>query len=341
MLARKPIVGSPDGPDEREADTVADAVLAMADSGPASSPSAKVRRKCAGCEGEEEEKKAIRAKSAPGTDAGPSLEVGAAVAAARQGGMALPRETIAYFEPRFGHDFSAVGVHAGVDAANAGSRRSGAVVQRVSADFEVKGRSAQSAGTPGSVFFDRDSSVIDLAEDAKLAAFSAVALSTVTLKGFASEEETGRPALVNARLDAVAARLKAISPGTGDPVKNPELASGIGQIGYRDVRRVEILVAGAASSQPNCSAGADISCGPAPNAFNHGVDAAVNHLLPDAITALEPHQDQEPLHEHVAGHPAQQHDRARSPLHQHVRRRRAGRCRRWTRPGCSPAPPST
>jgi hypothetical protein len=140
---------------------------------------------------------------------------------------------------------------------------------------------------PGSVFFDRNSSAIDPAEDAKLAAFTGVALSTVTLKGLASEEETGRPSLVSARLNAVAARLKAISPGTGDPVKSPDLASGTGQIGYRDVRRVEILVPGATSSQPNCSLGADISCGPSPNDFDRGVDAAVNTLLPAAISALD------------------------------------------------------
>jgi hypothetical protein len=159
-------------------------------------------------------------------------------------------------------------------------------VQRLDPDFEVKGLLGSSAGIPGSIFFERNDSTIGAAEDAKLAAFSMVPLSTVTLKGFASEEETGRAALVNARLDAVAARLKAISPGTGDPMKSPDLAASIGQIAYRSVRRVEILVAGAASSVPNCSAGADIACGPAPNAFDNGFDAALNTLLPAAITAL-------------------------------------------------------
>jgi hypothetical protein len=329
VLARKPIVDSPDGPDEREADAVADAVLAMPAPRPAGAAGVMVQRKCAGCE--EEDEKAIQAKSAPGTDGRVPADVGAAVSAARQGGTALPRDTVAYFGPRFGHDFSGVRVHVGGDAASAaravqaraytigndivfgsgqyapstgegrrllahelahtiqqaGDRHSGSVLQRLSPDFEVRDRSAQSAGTPGSVFFDRNDSVIDPGEDAKLAAFAGVALSTVTLKGFASEEESGRPALVNARLDAVAARLKAISPGTGDPVKSPDLVSGIGQIGYRDVRRVEILVAGAASSQPNCLLGADIPCGPAPNDFDRGVDAAVNTLLPAAIAALD------------------------------------------------------
>jgi hypothetical protein len=328
VLQRKPIVNSPDGPDEREADAVADAVLAMAAPVPAGAASVMVQRKCAGCK---EDEKAIQAKNAPGTGGRIPTDAGAAVSAARQGGTTLPRDTVAYFGPRFGHDFSGVRVHVGGDAANAaravqaraytigndivfgsgeyapstsegrrllahelvhtiqqaGDRRSGSVLQRLSPDFEVRGRPAQSAGTPGSVFFDRNSSVIDPAEDPKLAAFAGVALSTVTLKGFASEEEIGRPALVKARMDAVAARLKAISPGPGDPVESPDLVSGIGQLGYRDVRRVEILVAKAASSQPDCHLGADISCGPAPNDFDRGVDAAVNTLLPAAITALD------------------------------------------------------
>ncbi|HET6951132.1 MAG TPA: M35 family metallo-endopeptidase, partial [Acidimicrobiales bacterium] len=160
-------------------------------------------------------------------------------------------------------------------------------VQRLDPDFEVKGKAPSAASTPGSVFFDRNSSVIDGAEDAKLSAFSGVALSTLTLKGFASEEETGRPALVGARIAAVLARLKVISPGTGDPVKSPDLTAGAGQLAYRNVRRVEILVTGAPSSVPNCSAGADIACGPAPNAFDKGFDAATTKLLPDAIKALD------------------------------------------------------
>jgi Lysine-specific metallo-endopeptidase len=161
-----------------------------------------------------------------------------------------------------------------------------ASVQRVASDFEIKGRSRRSASTPNSIFFDLNDSSIDPAEDTKLTAFSGTALSTVTLKGFASEEETGRAALVDARIAAVAARLGTLSPGTGAPTKTPDLTSAVGQLDYRNVRRVEILVAGAASSVPNCAAGADIACGPSPNAFDKGFDAATNTLLPAAISAL-------------------------------------------------------
>lgn len=162
-------------------------------------------------------------------------------------------------------------------------------VQRVDPEFEVRGLSPAAGGTPGSIFFDLNSSAIPASEDAKLKAFETVPPGTLTLKGFSSEEEAGRPALVAARLAAVEARIQAVvlapvAPGT--PTKVPDLASGVGRLDYRGVRRVEILAPGAASSVPNCSAGVDINPGPAPNVFTTGRDAAVNTLLPAAISAL-------------------------------------------------------
>lgn len=161
-----------------------------------------------------------------------------------------------------------------------------APVQRLDPDFEVTGKSPGAGSDPTSIFFDRGSSTIDAAEDAKLAALAGTALSTVNLKGFASEEEPGRPALVGARIAAVETRLTAVSPGTGTPTRTPELSAGVGNANYRGVRRVEILIAGAASAVPSCAGGADIACGPSPNAYDNGHDAAVNTLLPAAITAL-------------------------------------------------------
>jgi hypothetical protein len=166
-----------------------------------------------------------------------------------------------------------------------------APVQRVNADFEVKNKSSQAAGDPSSIFFNLNSSTIDLAESAKLSVLAGVPLSAMTLNGLVSEEESGPSALADARLAAVEARLKAISPGTGSVTKNRDLTSGVGQLDYRGVRRVEILISGATTSVPNCSAGADISCGPSPNAFDNGFDAATTTLLPEAIKALDKPRD--------------------------------------------------
>jgi len=162
-------------------------------------------------------------------------------------------------------------------------------VLRVGPDFEVTGESQSAATTPMSIFFDKDSATVSPTEDKKFATLSWMPLPLVTLKGFSSEEETGRPALVNQRLDAVEAKLKASSifgSIAGSPIKTPDLAAGAGKLDYRSVRRVEILVAGAASGVANCSAGADIDPGPPPNVFTTGFDAATTNLLPKAMTAL-------------------------------------------------------
>lgn len=163
-------------------------------------------------------------------------------------------------------------------------------VQRVNPDFEVRGLSPSAASTPGSIFFELNSSAIPASEDPKLAAFASTPPATLTLRGFSSEEETARPALVNARLAAVEARIQAVvhAPvAPGSPTKVPDLAAGRGRLDYRGVRRVEILATGASSSVPNCATGADIDPGPAPNVFTVGRDMAVNTLLPAAITALD------------------------------------------------------
>ena len=70
-------------------------------------------------------------------------------------------------------------------------------VQRVGPDFEVKGESRSASTTPMSIFFDKDSSTVSPAEDAKFATLGWMPLPLVTLKGYSSEEEIGRPALVN------------------------------------------------------------------------------------------------------------------------------------------------
>lgn len=117
-IQRKQVIGSPGGPDEREADDLADAVLAMPDHRAMGSARPMVQRKCTGCE---EEKEPIKTKHAPSASESSAPDAGPAVSAARRGGIPLPAEARSYFEPRFGQDFTAVRVHTGEDAA-AGAR---------------------------------------------------------------------------------------------------------------------------------------------------------------------------------------------------------------------------
>lgn len=109
-------VGAADDALEREADAMADRVMGMSDVGGAVSQStARVQRKCAACESEEEEmpvqRKADAARSGgvpvAGTMPAP-LSVGEAVSS---GGKPLEPGVRKAFESRFGRDFSSVRIH--------------------------------------------------------------------------------------------------------------------------------------------------------------------------------------------------------------------------------------
>jgi hypothetical protein len=110
------MLSSPGDPLEREADEVADRVLRLAEPVPIGLAPSGIQRQCAACEAEEED--LIQAKSSL-LDSGAMLDTGVAVRAANHGGVPLPAEVRSYFEPRFGHDFGRVRVHADGDAARA------------------------------------------------------------------------------------------------------------------------------------------------------------------------------------------------------------------------------
>ena len=110
-------VGRADDPLEREADTVANQVLRMPD--PAVSISTappKISRKCATCEAEE--KKELQTKPA-GTGGAHGEAPPIVHEVLQEPGQPLDASSRAFFEPRFGRDFSHVRVH--TDAAAAAS----------------------------------------------------------------------------------------------------------------------------------------------------------------------------------------------------------------------------
>lgn len=115
-VQRKPAVSHPADAAEREADAVADRVMRDASPAPITRGSTGVQRKCAACE--DDEKHAIHRKPdahAPGA----ALDTPAAAHAASRGGAPLSPDLRAFYEPRFGHDFSHVRVHADGEAAHA------------------------------------------------------------------------------------------------------------------------------------------------------------------------------------------------------------------------------
>jgi hypothetical protein len=115
-LQAKLSVGAVDDPLEHEADRVADQVMRMPD--PALSVQSappQISRKCAAC-AEEDKEKMLRAK--PAGAAGPAGGEAPSIVHDVLGssGQPLDATTRAFFEPRFGRDFSDVRVHAGPTA---------------------------------------------------------------------------------------------------------------------------------------------------------------------------------------------------------------------------------
>ena len=125
VIQAKLNISQPNDPDEQEADRVTDQVMRMAEPGPISSAPGVIHRKCAPCEAgdtscpkcEEEEK--VRRKEKPGhaPQVGPTAH--AQISALRGGGQPLPPSVRAFFEPRFGADFSQVRLHTNSAAAEA------------------------------------------------------------------------------------------------------------------------------------------------------------------------------------------------------------------------------
>ena len=116
-LQAKPRVGAHDDPLERQADRVADVVLAGGAAPLVSRAPRGPQRACATCAAEEE----ATLRRSP-TDAAPRADGSAAAAAANAvstGGRPLPAALRGYFEPRLGSDLSRVRIHDDATAARA------------------------------------------------------------------------------------------------------------------------------------------------------------------------------------------------------------------------------
>lgn len=145
----KLVIGSPGDASEREADSVADRVMRSADTGASDAHAHPTR--CPRCtegsnDGETVRRQSIspyskddglveddaagsdtpvQAKALTGSAVQNSPGVAARIQALRTGGAPLPASVRRFMEPRFGHDFGAVRVHAGPMASDT-SRRIGA-----------------------------------------------------------------------------------------------------------------------------------------------------------------------------------------------------------------------
>ena len=124
LLQTKLTVNRPGDKYEQEADRVADQVMRISDSEttldrgePSTSETASIQRACSACEEElqrqplEEEEELVQAKEVSAGAPQLTAQFATAVSGMRGGGRPLSPSLRAYFEPRFGHDFSRVRVH--------------------------------------------------------------------------------------------------------------------------------------------------------------------------------------------------------------------------------------
>jgi outer membrane protein OmpA-like peptidoglycan-associated protein len=113
VIQRKLALGRVDDPLEDEADRIADRVMRMPDPEiSTTSAPLQISRKCAACEEDE----TVRKKPAGKAEIAATEAPGTVREILRSSGRPLDASSLAYFEPRFGRDFSGVRVHTGVAA---------------------------------------------------------------------------------------------------------------------------------------------------------------------------------------------------------------------------------
>jgi hypothetical protein len=122
-LQMKFAISTPGDEYEQEADRVSDQVMRMEAPVVARSAPPAVQRVCAECEEEDMQRKA--APAAESADRGQALRQSEAKVNSVSGGQPLTHEQKAFFEPRFGADFSSVRIHTDASADTA-SRAVGA-----------------------------------------------------------------------------------------------------------------------------------------------------------------------------------------------------------------------
>jgi hypothetical protein len=116
VLQAKLVVGAVNDPLEREADRAAEQVMGQSQPGPDLSAGAvRLNRKCSSCEAEEDEGQVQRMPGAKRCAGGAAPSLVSEVL--RSPGQPLDAGTRAFFEPRFGRDFSGVRVHTDEQAA--------------------------------------------------------------------------------------------------------------------------------------------------------------------------------------------------------------------------------
>jgi len=262
-------VGHAHDPEEREADRVAQLLVAPGKRGCSACASGAPCPACAAGTA-----KLQRSALAPGPASAPTKML-------RGTGTPLPVATQAKFERRLGADLSAVRLHRGAEAAAAtravGARAfalgrdiafgaqapspgsaagdallahevahtmqaGAATTLRRSTDFDVIGINPDAASDPSTIFFDFNSSRVDPSELPKVAPLAVPPTQDLTLIGYSSEEG-GAPTnttLINNRIAQVSRELR-LAGHTAAKTPQPEPTASEGQVDYRRYRAVTVM----------------------------------------------------------------------------------------------------
>ena len=115
-IQTKLTIGQPNDRYEREADRVAEQVIRMQEPAAVSFTTPHIQRACPECEEKEE---LLQTKEISGQNAETTPDLESRINDIKGGGQPLSESERAFYEPRFGYDFSQVRVHTGTQAAEA------------------------------------------------------------------------------------------------------------------------------------------------------------------------------------------------------------------------------
>lgn len=190
------------------------------------------------------------------------------------------------------HDAGLI-AHEATHTVQQGANTASTIQRATDPEFRISGIYPDAGSYSRRIYFDFTSSNPNATERAKAVALAGNTTQNYDLRGYASEEGTDA---VNSRL--AQKRINKVSKimrdegHTGDRNEINEYALGANQIDYRNLRRVDILNAGSASSMPNCAVTllnptpAVVTCGPKFAAAHPIAMSLVTTALTEMLLAL-------------------------------------------------------
>ena len=191
-------VGSVNDSLEAEADRVADHVMRMPDSGAAVGVSGvsslgAIRRKCAECEKEDEEKMPnVQRKAEAGAGASGGLAPASVQRALSMGGRPLGVRARQFFEPRLGCDLSSVRIHTGAEA-GASARDIGARAYTLGSHVVFSSRESEPEGEPQKPLLAHELAHVIQQESFSSAAFAAHSAGAPAQSQAVRRQPAGQP----------------------------------------------------------------------------------------------------------------------------------------------------